>query len=101
MDTAWYYIDQFSEVGPMTAADLKRHAADGRILPDTLVRNGDQGKWYPAQKVKGLLHESATLPARQSRRERTNHAGRICILAPIAAIQFRCEQYRVPLADAR
>jgi GYF domain 2 len=55
---SWYYQLDGTLVGPMASSDLKRHVKAGRIRPETLIRKGDQGKWYPAHKVQGLLPDS-------------------------------------------
>lgn len=52
---SWYFQLDGTQVGPMTSSDLKRHVVAGRIHPTTLVRKGEDGKWYPARKVQGLL----------------------------------------------
>jgi len=41
--------------GPYTSRELKQYAAEGRIPRDAQVRQGDQGAWYPAAKVRGLF----------------------------------------------
>ena len=43
------------QFGPYKASRLKQHADDGRVLPSDLIRQGEEGKWYPASSVKGLF----------------------------------------------
>lgn len=55
MAKAWFYQLMGDEVGPVSAGELKRRAQQGDIQPDTLVRSAPDGKWTPAERVKGLL----------------------------------------------
>lgn len=64
--SAWYIQLDGTPIGPVSSEELKRLAAAGRIRPDMLVRKGDQGKWYPAQRVAGLL---PTVPAEEKPKE--------------------------------
>lgn len=41
--------------GPFSAKQLKKLADSGRITEDAEVRQGDDGPWFPATKVKGLF----------------------------------------------
>lgn len=60
MASDWYCrIDQ-TDFGPLTAAELKRMAVDGRLTSTSLVRKGVQGKWVPASAVQGLTFPAAT-----------------------------------------
>jgi len=43
------------ETGPMTGKQLKYRASQGKIDNTVLVRKENSDKWYPANKVKGLL----------------------------------------------
>jgi GYF domain 2 len=54
----WYYQLMGEVVGPLSADELKEHAADGQIERDTLVRKGDDGAWLLADKVQGLLDKT-------------------------------------------
>ena len=51
------------QFGPYNSSRLKQHADDGRVLSSDLVRQGEDGKWYPASSVKGLFPNE---PVRQS-----------------------------------
>ncbi|MBX3441958.1 MAG: DUF4339 domain-containing protein [Planctomyces sp.] len=55
MSKQWFYQAMGAAVGPMTSAELKHKVQHGAIQPDTLVRLGTDGKWLPADRVKGLL----------------------------------------------
>uniref|UniRef100_A0A7C4LL94 DUF4339 domain-containing protein n=1 Tax=Schlesneria paludicola TaxID=360056 RepID=A0A7C4LL94_9PLAN len=55
MSKEWYYEVMGTAVGPISSAELKRRAQLGQIGPDTPVRLGTEGKWQPAERVKGLL----------------------------------------------
>jgi hypothetical protein len=51
----WYYEVMGSALGPISGAELKQKAQLGQIQFDTPVRLGTDGKWQPAERVKGLL----------------------------------------------
>jgi hypothetical protein len=55
MAKEWFYQLMGDEVGPVSSGELKRRAQQGDILPDTLVRSAPDGKWTPAERVKGLI----------------------------------------------
>ncbi len=66
MAAEWYCKIAGAELGPLSAQQLKALAADGRLRPSDEVRQGSDGKWVPASRVKGLLGSAAggTLAAR-------------------------------------
>jgi len=49
--------------GPFSAAQLKKLAAAGKITPETHVRLGNEGKWTPGKRVKGLFESRELTPA--------------------------------------
>jgi DNA-directed RNA polymerase subunit RPC12/RpoP len=51
----WYYKVLGQEVGPLTSAELRQHAANGRITRDAYIRKGNNGNWVSAETVKGLI----------------------------------------------
>lgn len=53
----WYYQSMGTAIGPLTGSELKRHAGEGRLTHDTLIRKGDGGKWVQADKVQGLFDD--------------------------------------------
>ncbi len=62
MSELWFVKKNGIEHGPFPADELRRRAAEGKITRDALVRQGRVGKWYPAEKVKGLLPEPSHPP---------------------------------------
>jgi len=61
MSKHWYYEVMGAPVGPITSADLKACVLTRRILPETRIRLGEEGKWQTADRVKGLF--DAPVPA--------------------------------------
>lgn len=55
MATELYLQIGGKERGPISAAQLKELAASGKITPETLVKNGLDGKWVPAGNIPGLF----------------------------------------------
>ena len=51
----WYFKSGDEEAGPVSAADLRRAAAEGRLSPDSPVRREDMGKWIAARRINGLF----------------------------------------------
>ncbi len=62
MSVPWFFKEHGEDVGPFSAASLRKLARQGRILPMTWVRKGVDGKWIPAAKVKGLIEDTANEP---------------------------------------
>jgi hypothetical protein len=58
----WYYQFMGETVGPLSAKELKSHAADGRIPAEALVRQGTDGKWVSSQRVRGLEAPQPAIP---------------------------------------
>lgn len=54
-NTEWFVTKGDKTYGPFTSAQLKELASTGKIKPDTLIRMGSDGKWTPAERVKGLF----------------------------------------------
>ncbi len=63
MSKQWYYEVMGAPVGPITSVELKTCVMTRRILPETRIRLGDDGKWQTADRVKGLFDGPAS-PAR-------------------------------------
>ena len=59
----WYWRNQGGIYGPFTEEELIQLAQDGEIGRRCEVRLGEDGRWYPATKVKGLFTPKA--PAKQ------------------------------------
>ena len=69
MASEWYYLENNQQQGPVSSAQLKQLAADGRLQPDSLIWKEGLEDWVPASRVKGLFNESqiaaASAPAQQ------------------------------------
>ena len=63
MAIQWYVQHGGKQYGPMTSANLKKLAVDGKISPTTSVRSGAEGAWVPASRVQGLFASSPAPPA--------------------------------------
>lgn len=57
MSQVWYIRHNNKTFGPYTPAKLKQLAGTAKIATATEVRLGDDGKWVPAGKVKGLFQQ--------------------------------------------
>ena len=56
MPDSYYYQDNNGQiVGPLSPQALKQLANDGVVSENTLVRKGEQGAWYLASTIAGLL----------------------------------------------
>jgi len=64
MSKQWYYEVMGSPVGPITSSELRICVETRRILPETRIRLGDDGKWQTADRVKGLFDGAAPPPAK-------------------------------------
>jgi hypothetical protein len=60
MAIQWFVQHGGKQYGPLTSANLKKLADEGKIVPTTSVRSGIEGAWVPASRVQGLF---ATAPA--------------------------------------
>ncbi|MBM4072448.1 MAG: DUF4339 domain-containing protein [Planctomycetes bacterium] len=72
MAADWYFKEMGEEVGPVSANTLRKYAQEGRIATDTYVRNGADGKWLWAERVKGLFDPSppvAKTPSNEQAKE--------------------------------
>lgn len=58
----WYYSQNNTQQGPVSAFELKRLAESGKLRPEDLVWQDGMKHWIPASQVKGLFPGSATLP---------------------------------------
>ncbi len=59
MGSQWFVGIANKVHGPFTSEQLKQLAASGRLTQTAVVRQGENGKWHPATKVKGLFSDSA------------------------------------------
>ena len=55
----WFYQMMGAEIGPLSSAELMEKVQIGQVQADTLVRQGTDGKWIPADRWKGLLPKPA------------------------------------------
>jgi hypothetical protein len=56
MADPYYYQDNNGQIiGPLTPQALKQLANQGVVTENTLVRKGEQGEWYLANTIAGLL----------------------------------------------
>ena len=55
MANEWYFQAKGRRFGPISAGLMRQQVEAGRIVPETLVRKGDEGKWIAATKVRGLF----------------------------------------------
>lgn len=56
---AWFYQMMGAEIGPLSSVELMEKVQIGQVQADTLVRQGTDGKWIPADRWKGLLPKPA------------------------------------------
>lgn len=55
MPNEWYYKNNNNtEIGPISAVDLKNLAKEGIIIDETLVKKGN-GSWVRGKMLKGLI----------------------------------------------
>lgn len=62
MSQDWYYSVEGSQQGPVTAAELKKLATDGKLKPDDLVWKDGMAEWKPASTIKGLFGAGGSSP---------------------------------------
>lgn len=55
----WYSKTGDQQFGPYTDQELKRAVDVGKITPDTLIRQGENGNWFRASQIAGLLPPAA------------------------------------------
>jgi hypothetical protein len=55
MASQWYCQVGNEQYGPFPASELKRLCQENRLLPDNLVRQGEDGRWIMASQVPGLF----------------------------------------------
>lgn len=65
MAKPWFFQMMGAEIGPLTSAELMDRVKLGQVQPDTLVRSGQDGKWIPADRWKGLLPSKEDKPEPQ------------------------------------
>jgi hypothetical protein len=56
----WYYRKGTARFGPVSSADIKKMATEGKLEPTDLLRGVGMTEWVPASKVKGLFPKTAS-----------------------------------------
>ena len=59
MATQWYCRLMGTELGPFTSKQLLEMARSHRLMPDDSVKNGAEGMWVAAHRVKGLFDDAS------------------------------------------
>lgn len=59
MAQEWYYLLDGEQRGPVSAAELKHLAAEGKLRPDDKVRKGGMDRWVAASQINGLFPPTA------------------------------------------
>ncbi len=63
----WFHqTSDGQQSGPLDSTQLRRLAEAGIVRPDTLVRQGDSGRWVRAERVRGLFQRSTASPSSSS-----------------------------------
>lgn len=60
MSQEWYYSVDGSQQGPVSAAELKKLATDGKLKPEDLVWKDGMAEWKAASTIKGLFGGGAS-----------------------------------------
>ena len=55
MASEWFCQIAGTELGPLSAQQVKAMVVEGRLHPDDVIRRGADGAWLPASRVKGLF----------------------------------------------
>ncbi|MDR1963175.1 MAG: GYF domain-containing protein [Planctomycetaceae bacterium] len=75
----WYYRKGTARFGPVSSSDIKKMAAEGKLVPTDLLRGVGMTEWIAASKVKGLFPK--TEPAATPKPNKNDELG----LAPLDA----------------
>ncbi len=57
----WFLQHGGKQYGPLTSAQLKKLAGEGKIGPTSQVRLGTEGNWTPASRVQGLFPPTSSV----------------------------------------
>jgi len=60
MASEWFCEISGRQLGPLSSQQLRAMAEQGRLMPEHRVRQGAEGPWVPAARVKGLFQGDAT-----------------------------------------
>ncbi|MBX3412109.1 MAG: DUF4339 domain-containing protein [Pirellulales bacterium] len=67
MAAEWFVQADGGQLGPLSPPEMRHLVQEGRVVAETLVRLGADGKWVPAGRVRGLLPETAAAtPVREA-----------------------------------
>ena len=66
MGAEWFCQMAGRELGPLSSQQIKMMAASGRLQPADSIRQGANGPWLPAARVKGLFPAAGNSPARKN-----------------------------------
>ena len=61
MANQWFLQHGGKQYGPLTSAQLKKLAGEGKIGPASQVRLGAEGNWTPASRVQGLFPPTSSV----------------------------------------
>jgi hypothetical protein len=70
MAADWFCEILGNELGPLTPKQLRTLVEKGRLSPDDRVRQGTEGAWVPAGRVKGLFPAADAAPGNDSQASR-------------------------------
>lgn len=62
--TTWYYKNGEQQSGPHDDREIRNAVGSGKITPETMVRQGENGTWFRANQIPGLL--TAPMPPSMS-----------------------------------
>jgi hypothetical protein len=81
----WYYRKGTARFGPVSSADIKKMATEGKLEPTDLLRGVGMTEWVAASKIKGLFPktESVLSPKTEIKPKVDNELG----LAPLEPIK--------------
>lgn len=66
----WYFLENNKIIGPISKDRLRTLAQTGRILSNTAVRRGEEGKWIAARQIESLVFSES--PTRLTKRRSAN-----------------------------
>ena len=64
MAAVWFCEISGKRFGPLSSKQLRAMVAKGRLTPEHLLRQGTEGAWVPASRVKGLFRNDGAPVAR-------------------------------------
>ena len=95
MANEWYVEHGGKRYGPMTSAQLKKLAVDGKISPTTNLRSGSEGAWVPAGRVQGLFADGRAPAPSNAQRPAAAPQPAFAPIAPPAPPPFSAPAPRV------